>query len=115
MDYSNANNRQRPCRMIMRHVKALRSLGQFRIVRAQVPPYVEEIGLQNYIAAIDIHLYGVTLKMITTSGEHVTGLYRIFLLILLGNLWGQNDITSIQSSQEKTVICRLVNRYILEL
>ncbi|GFV48395.1 hypothetical protein TNCV_3026651 [Trichonephila clavipes] len=63
MDFHDAENRQRPCRMIMRHVKnlsiarlawvlsaKLSSLVQFRIVRAQVAPSGGETGRQNYAA-----------------------------------------------------------------
>ncbi|GFX09880.1 hypothetical protein TNCV_3565581 [Trichonephila clavipes] len=59
VDFHDAENRQRPCRMIMRHVKnplwpfGLGPLGkikfQFCIVRAQVPPSGEETGRQNYL------------------------------------------------------------------
>ncbi|GFW98991.1 hypothetical protein TNCV_1782101 [Trichonephila clavipes] len=59
------------------------------------------------------HVKGMQIS--TDDKEVVTGLFRAFSLILLGNLWGQNRIISIQRSQEETTICRLVNRYIWEL
>ncbi|GFX96412.1 hypothetical protein TNCV_2055291 [Trichonephila clavipes] len=42
---------------------------QFYIVRAQIPPSVEDTGRQNYnvCAAIGIHLYGAALKSNTSS------------------------------------------------
>ncbi|GFV63108.1 hypothetical protein TNCV_1345671 [Trichonephila clavipes] len=59
-DFHDAENRQLPCRMIMRHVKnpltaclswvlsaKLNSQNKVRIIRAQVPPSGEENGSQN--------------------------------------------------------------------
>ncbi|GFU44915.1 retrovirus-related Pol polyprotein from transposon 17.6 [Trichonephila clavipes] len=66
VDFLDEENRRRPCRLIIRHVKdswSVCSLGcsrqneileQVRIVRAQVPPSGEETGRQNYLHLLDL-------------------------------------------------------------
>ncbi|GFW42184.1 hypothetical protein TNCV_1206401 [Trichonephila clavipes] len=62
VDFHDAENRQWPCRMIMRHVKdplsaslawvlsaTLNSEEQFRLVRVQVSSAGEKTGCQNYL------------------------------------------------------------------
>ncbi|GFW38276.1 hypothetical protein TNCV_1331291 [Trichonephila clavipes] len=84
VDFHGAKNQQRPSRTIMSHVKDILSaylvwmlsakfVIQFHLVRALVPPNGEEIERHNYIVAIDIHLYGVALKLYKIP-ENVQGL-----------------------------------------